>query len=31
MSVDADLRMFRLLGSQDQNMGRFGLGIRYRF
>src|SRR5712692_1566369 len=31
MSVDADLRMFRLLGGQDQNVGRFGLGLRYRF
>ena len=31
MSVDADLRMFRLLGGQDQNVGRFGLGVRYRF
>jgi opacity protein-like surface antigen len=31
VSVDADLRMFRLLGGQDQNVGRFGLGVRYRF
>jgi opacity protein-like surface antigen len=29
--VEADLRMFRLLGSEDQNAGRFGVGVRYRF
>ena len=29
--VDADLRMFRLLGEEDRNAGRFGVGIRYRF
>jgi opacity protein-like surface antigen len=32
--IEADLRMFRLLaseGSEDQNTGRFGVGIRYRF
>jgi opacity protein-like surface antigen len=29
--VDADLRMFRLLGDQDENVGRFGVGVRYRF
>ena len=31
VSVDADLRMFRLLGDQDRNAGRFGVGVRYRF
>jgi len=29
--IEADLRMFRMLGSEDQNAGRFGVGIRYRF
>jgi len=31
LSVDADLRLFRLLGQQDRNLGRFGVGVRYRF
>jgi len=32
LAVGADLRMLRLLGgSDDQNVGRFGVGIRYRF
>ena len=31
-AVTADLRLFRLLGGQDdQNAGRFGVGMRYRF
>jgi len=29
--IDADLRLFRLLGDQDQNVGRFGAAVRYRF
>jgi opacity protein-like surface antigen len=29
--VEADLRMFRLLGEVDRNSGRFGVGVRYRF
>ena len=29
--LDADLRMFRLMGSDDRNVGRFGVGARYRF
>jgi len=29
--IEADLRMFRMLGSEDQNAGRFGVGLRYRF
>jgi opacity protein-like surface antigen len=29
--VEGDLRMFRLLGNEDQNAGRFGVGVRYRF
>ena len=29
--IEADLRMFRMLGDEDQNAGRFGVGIRYRF
>lgn len=31
VSLDVDLRYFRLVGDQDQNMGRFGVGVRYRF
>jgi len=31
LAVDADLRLFRLLGQQDRNLGRFGVGVRYRF
>ncbi len=31
LMVDADLRMFRLLGHEDRNAGRFGVGVRYRF
>ena len=29
--IDGDLRMFRLLGDEDRNVGRFGVGARYRF
>ena len=29
--VDADLRLFRILGDVDQNVGRFGVGVRFRF
>jgi opacity protein-like surface antigen len=29
--IDADLRLFRLLGHEDRNVGRFGVGARYRF
>lgn len=31
LSVGVDLRLFRLLGEQDQNVGRFGIGARYTF
>jgi hypothetical protein len=31
LSLDADLRVFRLLGDDDRNLGRFGVGVRYRF
>jgi hypothetical protein len=31
ISIDADLRLYRLLGNQDQNVGRFGAAVRYRF
>jgi opacity protein-like surface antigen len=31
MAVEADLRLFRILGDQDSNVGRFGVGVRYRF
>jgi opacity protein-like surface antigen len=31
MWIDVDLRLFRLLGSEDVNVGRFGVGARYRF
>jgi opacity protein-like surface antigen len=30
-AVTADLRYFRLFGEQDSNVGRFGVGVRYRF
>jgi opacity protein-like surface antigen len=30
-SIDADLCYFRLLGSTDTNVGRFNVGVRYRF
>jgi len=29
--IDADLRLFRLLAEDDQNLGRFGVGVRYAF
>ncbi len=29
--IDADLRLIRILGDDDQNVGRFGAGVRYRF
>lgn len=29
--VDADLRLFRFMGDEDRNAGRFGIGIRYQF
>lgn len=31
VSVGVDLRLLRLLGEQDQNVGRFGIGARYTF
>jgi opacity protein-like surface antigen len=31
VSLDADLRLFRLFGQTDRNAGRFGVGARYRF
>jgi opacity protein-like surface antigen len=31
LSIEADLRLFRLLGETDRNVGRFGVGVRYRF
>ena len=31
MAVEVDLRLFRILGDQDSNAGRFGVGVRYRF
>ena len=31
VSIDGDLRYFRLLGTEDANAGRFGVGVRYRF
>ena len=31
VSVGIDLRLLRLLGDQDQNAGRFGVGARYTF
>ncbi len=29
--MDVDLRLFRLLDQTDQNLGRFGVGVRYAF
>jgi opacity protein-like surface antigen len=29
--IDVDLRLLRLLGNQDRNVGRFGVGARYTF
>jgi len=31
LSIEVDLRLFRLLGYDDSNVGRFGVGVRYRF
>jgi opacity protein-like surface antigen len=31
VSVDVDLRYLRLFGSRDLNVGRFGIGLSYRF
>ena len=31
MWIEGDLRLFRLLGTDDRNLGRFGAGVRYRF
>ena len=31
LSVDADLRILRLLGENNRNIGRFGGGVSYRF
>ena len=31
LSIDADLRYFRFLGNRDLNIGRFGLGVSWRF
>jgi opacity protein-like surface antigen len=28
--IDADLRLFRLMSTDDRNLGRFGVGVRYR-
>jgi opacity protein-like surface antigen len=29
--IEADLRMFRICDREDENAGRFGVGVRYRF
>jgi len=31
LSIDVDLRLVRLLGTTDTNVGRFGVGAHYRF
>jgi opacity protein-like surface antigen len=31
LSIDADLRYLRLIGSRDRDIGRFGAGLSYRF
>ena len=30
-TIDGDLRFFRVLGANDVNVGRFAVGVRYRF
>lgn len=30
-TIDADLRFYRLMGTTDTNVGRFTVGVRYRF
>ena len=30
-TIDGDLRFYRLMGSSDTNVGRFTVGVRYRF
>jgi hypothetical protein len=29
--IEGDLRLFRLMGDEDRNVGRFGIAARYRF
>jgi opacity protein-like surface antigen len=31
ISIDVDLRYFRFMGDRDRNVGRFGVGVSYRF
>jgi hypothetical protein len=31
MWIEGDMRLIRLFGSDDRNVGRFGVGLRYRF
>ena len=31
LSIDADLRYLRLIADRDRNVGRFGVGVSYRF
>jgi hypothetical protein len=31
LALEVDLRLFRLFGNDEQNLGRFGLGVRYAF
>ena len=31
LSLDADLRYYRVLSARDTNIGRFGMGVGYRF
>ena len=31
LSIDADLRYLRLVADRDRNVGRFGVGVSYRF
>jgi opacity protein-like surface antigen len=31
LGLEVDFRLFRLFGNDDQNVGRFGLGVRYVF
>jgi hypothetical protein len=31
VSIDVDLRYLRLIANRDLNVGRFGVGLSYRF
>jgi len=31
LRIDADLRLIRIMDNDDQNVGRFGVAVGYRF